>query len=162
MLSSFKEPWVFFALTSGSVYTSNIAIVFLSCWSNKKRVCIAAVKLGKFSVWSEPLGSVHRQRSCPGMECAWHYVVLWKVNWALLCQMAAPSAVKSMCHEQPLEDFVLPPSNSLAFSSSHVYLYKLNLWKQDSMSKSDYLVWLSSFSRKRCGYCTHSSPSHWL
>lgn len=27
------------------------------------------------------------------------------------------------------------------------------------MSKSNYLVWLFSFSRKRWGYCTHSSPS---
>lgn len=30
------------------------------------------------------------------------------------------------------------------------------------MSKSNYLVWLSSFSRKRWGYCTHSSPSRSL
>lgn len=42
---------------------------------------------------------------------------------------------------------------------THVYLYKPNLWKQDSVSKSNYLVWLSSFGRKRWGYCTHSSPS---
>lgn len=53
------------------------------------------------------------------------YVVLWKVNRALLCRMAAPgSAAKLLCREQPPEDFVLLPSSSLAFSSSHMLIYK--------------------------------------
>jgi len=50
------------------------------------------------------------------------YVVLWRVNRAL-CRMAAPSAAKLLCREQPLEDFTLLPSSSLAFSSLHMFIY---------------------------------------
>lgn len=95
-------------------------------------------------------GILSRRGACMVLT---EYVVLWKVNWALLCRMAAPgSAAKLLCREQPPEDFVLLPSSSLAFSSSHMLIYKkVNLRKQDSTSKSNYVVWLSSFGRERWG-----------
>lgn len=100
--------------------------------------------------------SASRHGACMMLsEC----VVLWKVSWALLCWMAALSAANSLRCEQPPEDFVMLPSSLLALSSSHMLIYINETCESKTVCQSQItLLWFSSFSRKRWGYCTHSSP----